>query len=463
MSHKFLAWVTLCGINPALPGDVIVMDLAENKVLGMIPVNLDPRYLAWSSSKNKIYVPNKGNDSISVIDGESFEVIKTIEEVRDPRKIIIHEEHSRGYVINYSQNALTILDLAEDEVQGKIPLPGAPLGVALSQDGQKLYVTLHDHHSLALIDTPSLELSQTLPLGTHPSDLVLEPTRNSLYVVIRGENRVAILDSEELKVIGNIPVGENPQHIILHPTLPLAYVSNFGSDSVSVISLTEKREIKRIYSVITPNALAMLPDGSKLLVTGDYQVTVIDTNSHTIEKNLYSPPTAQIRQGIVITPTAKDFSSTEEVITTYKRPFAYTTEKVYFKPPKPFNITLLIDFPTQTAHPQKLFFDNAEVNNQSLSLLPIPERPKYYSATFAFQIPIRILYLDENQELQEYHDRIHHVASSVDIYLPHFNNSLKLMATAESQLLEKNILSPNSMELKIQTKILALQQVHIKE
>lgn len=463
MAQTFLAWVSLTGINPALPGDVVIYDLTHNKVLGMIPVGVDPRYLAWSSSQNKIYVPNKENASVTVIDGDTFEAVKTIPVGQDPRKIIIDEVKNKGYVFNYSLNTLTILDLEQDEVQTTVPLEGAPLGMAFSPDGEKLYVTLHNAYSLAILDSTTFEIIQTLPLGAYPSNLVLDPQRKTLYVVISGENRVAVLDSEELKVIGNIPVGENPQNIILHPALPLAYVSNFSSDSVSVISLIEQKEIKRINSVVTPNVLAFLPDGSKLLVTGDYQITVIDISSQTVEKNLYSPPTAQIRQGIVVTPTAKDFISSEEVITSSKRPYAYTTERVYFRPPPPFNITLTIEFPTKSAKPQRLMFDNAEVNNQTLSLIPIPQRPKYYSATFAFQIPIRIHYLNENNEMQEYQDRIHHVATEVDIYLPNFNGSLNLMATTLSQLVEKRILSPNSMELKIESKIIALQQVHIKE
>lgn len=465
MTRTPLAWVSLPGINPSLPGDVIVYHLDQEKIIRIIPVGIDPRHLAWFPERDKVYVPNCGSNTISVLHGHSLSVEKNLSVGKCPKTIALDPVGLKGYVANYGDNSLSVIDLDQDEVIATIPVGLNPIGLVLSGDGKRLYVTQQASHSFSIIDTDLNQVVATVPLGAYPNALALGSSDDFLYIVITGEHRVSVIDVHHLCEIASIPVGLNPQRIVLHPTRPLAYVTNFDSNSISIFSTLEQRELTTISSLVAPFDLTLAPDGSKLWVTHDYQLTLIDTETETLVSSLNAPPSAQIRQGIAYSESSREFTTSEVSHCNTQRPYAFVTEKIYFKPPKPFDITLHLEFPTPTAKAERLYFESAEVKLHSVSLLPIPLRPNYYHLTFAFRIPFKVVYKDHYNQSQELHDAIHHVESAVEIHLPpsRFSQNLNLRVTTQSEVIGKSVPTPNFLDLTLRTQIIALQQVQVAE
>lgn len=465
MTHSALAWVSLSGVNPSFPGDVAVYHMEQEKVVGMIPVGIDPRYLAWFPEGDKVYVPNCGSDTVSVIHCDSLSVEKNIHVGKNPKTVVIDTIGFKGYVANYDDHSLSVLDLHKDEVIATIPLGLNPIGLVLSRDGKRLYVTEQASHSISLIDTDRNQAVSTLSLGNHPNDLALDPDDTSLYVVITGENRVSVIDSDLHREIASIPVGQNPQRIALHPSRPLAYVTNFDSNSISIFSTLEHQVLATIPSIVAPFDLSMNSDGSALWVTNDYQLTLINTETNAVVNTLYAPPSAQIRQGIIYCESDRELTLPEVFQGNTYRPHSFVTEKIYFKPPKPFDLTLHLEFPTPTAKAERLVFGNAEAKLHSISILPILQRPNYYHLTFAFRIPLTIHYKDHQNQSQELHEAIHHVESAVEIHLTpsRLSQNLNLKVTTQSELISKSVPTPNSLVLTLRTQIIALQQVQVAD
>ncbi|AGA68727.1 YVTN family beta-propeller repeat protein [Desulfitobacterium dichloroeliminans LMG P-21439] len=457
-----LAWVSLSGIDPSLPGDVIAYHPDQEKIVGMIPVGIDPRYLAWFPAEDKIYVPNYGSDTISVILCNSLAVIKTISVGKGPHALVIDSIGHRGYVANSDDHSISIIDLHQDRVIATIPMDLKPLGLVLSGDGKRLYVTQHSSPSVSLIDTDTKQVVATYPLGSYPYNLALSPNKELLYIVLSGDNRVSVFDRELQNTIALIPVGANPQRIVHHPHRPLVYVANFGDNSISIISTSENRVLTTIPDIHGPRDLVLVPDGSKLWVTNDYQLTLIDTEDHTVENILYAPPSAQIRQGLAYGESSQELITQEASRHRSLRPSSFVTEKIYFKPPKPFDTTLHFQFPTPTAKAEGLVFANPEVKAHSVSILAIPQRPNYFHITFSFRIPIIVTYKDHLNQLLELHDTIHHVASAVEIHLTpsRVSENLNLKISTQSELIDKSRLTPDSLDLTLRTHLLSMQTVH---
>lgn len=464
MSRTKLIWVSLSGINPALNGDVAVYDMDKEKIVGIIPLGIDPRYLAWFYEQAKVYVPNYGSDTVSVIHSDSLSVIKAIPVGIGPKTVVIDNKNAKGYVTNYDENSITMIDLHQDEVIATVPVGLNPIGLVLSKDGQKLYVTLQGENAIALINTDQNQVVSTLPLGPRPNDLALTTDDSLLFVVLTGENRLAVVDGDLKQEVASIPLGRNPQRLALHPTRPLAYVTIFNENSLNIISTEDYQVLGTIPSLVAPFDLALNTDGSKLLVTNDYQLSIIDTDNNRLVSTLYAPPSAQIRQGITFTESDQDFLISEEYSYTMRRPYSYVMEKVYFKTPQPFSVNLDLHFPTPIAKPEKLIFEVAEVIPFSESIVPFPQRPNYYFLSFTFRIPIKVIYRNQQNQTKELHNAIQHVASALEIYLPlsRISEKFTIKISTQSEVLKKSIPTPNSLKLTIRTHLIAMQQVHIK-
>ncbi len=98
-----------------------------------------------------IYVSNGSNDTVSVLDAESFQVIATIplglKEALGPLRgqipfgLKLTPNHQRLYVAEAGINAVAVIDSSSRKVLGHIPTAWFPSKVETNADGSKLYVS----------------------------------------------------------------------------------------------------------------------------------------------------------------------------------------------------------------------------------------------------------------------------------------------------------------------------------
>ncbi len=479
MTHSLLAWVSMPAIDSSLPGDIAVYHMESEKLLGMIPVGIGPGYLTCFPEGKKLYVPNRGSATLSVIDCDSFIVKRTIPVGKNPQALVIDSAGAKGYVAGTEEQIISVIDLHKDEVINTIPLNLYPSGLALSRDGKKLYVSHQAGCSISIIDTEHHQAADTFHLKDYPKNsplsspdlalspvgLALSPDGTLLYLILSPENRVSVVDLGLRGEVASIPVGRNPQRIALHPSRPLAYVTNHDSDSISIISTYEHQVLATIPSLSAPRELTLTPEGSQLWVTNGCQLTLIDTETKAIISTLYAPLSVQTRQGVAISESHRQLLLSEVLPCNTQRPYSFVTEKLYFKPPKPFDFTIHHQFPIPAAIAEGLIFEEAEVKHHSISILPIPLRPNYHHLTFSLRIPYKIIYRDEQNQLHELKDAIHHVLSAVETHLTpsRIKQNFNLRIFTQSEVIGKSVPTPNSLDLIIRTQLVAMQQIHPTE
>jgi YVTN family beta-propeller protein len=89
-----------------------VIDTNTDTVLTSIPVGAFPQHAAWSADGRFAYITNNEGNSVSVINGETFEVTATIRTGQSPTSLAVLPDGSRGYVSNLRDGTLTELNLA---------------------------------------------------------------------------------------------------------------------------------------------------------------------------------------------------------------------------------------------------------------------------------------------------------------------------------------------------------------
>jgi YVTN family beta-propeller protein len=120
---------------------VLSVGADANRKLAEIPVGEEPRSLAITADNQKVYVSNKRSGTVSVIDAQTFRVIKTINVGTEPFGCALTPDGNRLYVANFSSDDVSVINTHGDVVVKTIENVGPkPAAIAITDD--KVYVTL---------------------------------------------------------------------------------------------------------------------------------------------------------------------------------------------------------------------------------------------------------------------------------------------------------------------------------
>jgi len=195
-----------------------------------IDVGLGPRDASINHITNKVYVSNQFDDTVSVIDGATDTVIKTIS-VTEPGKSAVNPNTNKIYII--SDNDVVIIDGSTDTEIAKIFFVGiAPNSVAIDLDTNKIYVSARISNHVAVIDGNTNTKLTPIDVGDTPVSVVFNPGTDLLYVALNADLAVDVIDVSTNTVINTIPidqvgtVGHGPFELILNTKDDILYVNN---------------------------------------------------------------------------------------------------------------------------------------------------------------------------------------------------------------------------------------------
>ena len=121
-----------------------------------------------------------------------------------------------AYVTNEKGNSITILDVDRMEAIKTFPVGKRPRGIALSPDGARLYVCTSDDDVIQVYDTASLALLGRIATSD-PEQIVLSPDGARIYVANEDDNLISIFDAQTRKSIAEVPVGVEPEGVAVSP------------------------------------------------------------------------------------------------------------------------------------------------------------------------------------------------------------------------------------------------------
>jgi len=214
-------------------GKVFVIDPVEKKIIKDFPVGHTPVSPVVSHDGNILFVCNRFDNNVSVVDLNSSQEIMLIEVGREPIGAVITPDGNRLLVINlladgkisngYIAATISIINTKSYEVENSIRLPNGSTGlrgICLSPDGAYAYIT-HiigryqypttqitrgwiNTNALSIIDVNSQKLHNTVLLddidngAANPWDVKCGEDGRYLYVSYSGTNEVSQIDRQGL-------------------------------------------------------------------------------------------------------------------------------------------------------------------------------------------------------------------------------------------------------------------------
>ena len=175
-----------------------------------------------------------------------------------------------------------------------------PSDIVVDPSGEMLYIAEFDAARLRQVRTDGLTPAKVLELPVKPERIKLLQTGKSLVAVGgEGYGKLLLIDCESLTILREIPVGYYPFAVDVYEPddgASIAYIANrFGGD-ISVVDLDAGKEIHRFPFGREPIALAVTPDGKKLIAVPQNPEDKAVESGITLTVRIYDTESGEVKK-----------------------------------------------------------------------------------------------------------------------------------------------------------------------
>ena len=183
-----------------------------NQTWPTIPLGNAPRFLGVNTITNSIYVSNRGDGTLSVINGATCnrsntsscsQAQPTTVVGNTPQQIAVDESTNMIYVENQSDGTVSVINGSHcngADVSGcnqawpTIAVGASPQGLGFNPRNHTLYVTNTNDNTVSVINTTSQNVVATFPAGAAPRAVGIVFDRNTVFIGNRDDLTVSIVD-----------------------------------------------------------------------------------------------------------------------------------------------------------------------------------------------------------------------------------------------------------------------------
>ncbi|MCX6249676.1 MAG: YncE family protein [Bacteroidetes bacterium] len=273
---------------------VQVIDLATEKVIGVIPNTTGVHGIAIELEAGKGYISDGRIDTITVIDCKTLATLGKIASTgKNPDAIIYDPYSKRVCAFNGRSQNITVIDVVADKVVGTIPVSGKP-EFAVSDGKGKMFVNIEDKSTIVKFDPVTLKVEAEWPLapGKEPSGLAYDKKNQRLFSACSDSKQMVVMNATNGKVIQALPMGAGCDGLIFIPEDKNIITSN-GEGTLTVIhqndpdhysviqtlptkkgarTITYDPKTKKIY---LPTAEVKMENGKRAVTPGSFKVLVV--------------------------------------------------------------------------------------------------------------------------------------------------------------------------------------------
>lgn len=201
------------------PARIAVVDLEQGKVVREIVGGMETEGIEFSADGDKILITNEADETVTVHDIETGELLKTISTKpygNRPRGVK-RAPDGKSYVVTIEYgNKLVVLDSKFDVVKA-IPTGEVPYGVAFDRSGERLFVALAKGKALQVFDAKTYKQIKTVPTGDRCWHFTFTPDDSRILVACGRSNEVVVIDAKRLEPVKRIADKKLPWGVVTYP------------------------------------------------------------------------------------------------------------------------------------------------------------------------------------------------------------------------------------------------------
>ncbi len=209
-----------------------------------------PHGVAVNSVANRIYVANHDENTLSKINGATYNVVATSPAGVGPNGVAYNPNNNRIYVAIGDKDKVQVRRADNLDLVKGIPVGSQPLGLAINPDTNRLYVSNYADGTVSIINGATNLVIETVDVGVEPAMIAVNPETNKAYVALHGMGQVAVIDGEGDVSLVDI-FSEGPYGITVDTELNLVYVATIDTFRIVVVdgsddSFVDWAEIRRL-------------------------------------------------------------------------------------------------------------------------------------------------------------------------------------------------------------------------
>jgi len=229
---------------------VMVLSLAEGKVVGEIPGTDGVHGIALVPSLHRGYTSNGRGDSVTVFDLDSLKVVDTFKVHGHNPDAILYDPASRHvFTFNGRSKDASVLDPSTGKEVTTLALGGKP-EFAVADGKGHVFVNIEDTAELVSIDTGKNHVLQRWPLAhcEEPSGLALDLQRQRAFSTCQN-GTLAVTDTQTGKAIASVPIGKGPDGAAFDAERGLVFSSN-GEDGTFTLIHADSADQYRVVATV---------------------------------------------------------------------------------------------------------------------------------------------------------------------------------------------------------------------
>lgn len=248
------------------------------------------------TAAGQMYVSNEKDDTVSVIDIATLEVVRTIDVGERPRGIIFSKDYSVLYVCASDSDTVQVIDPDTGEVLHNLPSGEDPEQFALHPNNRLLYIANEDDAITTVVDTETRQVIEQIPVGIEPEGMAVSYDGTLAITTSETTNMAHWIDVEKQEIFANTLVDQRPRHAEFTAGDEHLWVSSEIGGTVTVFRVSDQKELAKIrFEVkgvrpdrVQPVGIRFSPDGKRAFVAlgPSNHVAVVDTETFEVEKTI---------------------------------------------------------------------------------------------------------------------------------------------------------------------------------
>ena len=265
---------------------VSIIDPQTYKVIRTFKVDQEPQHVVASYDLKTLWVASdRGRQSLTPIDPQTRRPGRPVP-TSDPYNLYFTPDGRHGMVVAENQRRLNFTDPRTMQVQFSIAVPCRGINhMDFSADGRTLLAACEFSGDVLKIDLPSRKVTGLLHIGGMPQDVKLSPDGRVYYVADMMADGVYLIDNSGSipKRLGFIATGKGAHGLYPSRDGTRLYITNRGEGSVSVMNFASHKLVARwkVPGGGSPDMGSVSANGTQFWVSARYsdEVYVFDTRS----------------------------------------------------------------------------------------------------------------------------------------------------------------------------------------
>lgn len=240
-----------------------VFDVAQNKLVKIIPGGSDPENFDVSKDGKQLYISNEDTSSASIVDIASEKVIRNLKIGGEPEGVKVTPDGKHVFITSEEDGTIAVLDPSAGRIVSTFKVGHRPRSVAFTLDGSHAYVNAENDGAVVLVDAKRFRMLKAIPIGKpgliKPMAVLMSADGSRLYTSTGRGHQVFTIDTATNTVLGSVDVGPRPWGIALSPDGKTLYSANGPSNDISIVDLATNKVTGKVHAGGGPWGIVVLP------------------------------------------------------------------------------------------------------------------------------------------------------------------------------------------------------------